>query len=106
MVQKSATKVARSLMRATTLRSQSLSGTAMPLEARTGMKASASSLSLLLLRYSLLYHLALSGLNFAPAFWTWSMEKACISSSIEKISLSSPGFQPSIASIFTKASGK
>ena len=71
-----------------------------------GTRRSVSSSSDFSLKYSLLYHFAFSGLNLAPAFWTLSSEKAPISSSMVNISRSSPGFHPSMASIFTKASGK
>ena len=80
--------------------------TVTPCSRRTGTNSAVSSSSLFIRRYSRLYHFALSGLNLAPAFWTLSSEKAWISSSREKSSRSSPGFQPSIASRLTKASGK
>ena len=56
--------------------------------------------------YWALNHRALSGWNRAPDFETRSSEKLSISSCIEKISCSVPGFQPSSASMLMNASGK
>ena len=48
----------------------------------------------------------LLGIELGPDLPTFSSEKASMSCCIENISCSVPGFQPSMASMFTKASGK
>ena len=103
--QKSLTNVARCLISAIT-RAVLAAGASTPFAFRIGAYSAASSASDLACRYWALNQCAFSGLNRAPLLLTRSSEKAPISSSIEKISWSVPGFQPSSASMLTNASGK
>ena len=97
--------VARSLISATAFSARSFPAS-IPFSFSTGISIPASSASLFACRYCALNQRAFSGLNRAPLLLTRSSENAPISSSIEKISCSVPGFQPSSASMLTNASGK
>ena len=103
--QRSVMNVARSFMMPAA-RPATSSATSMPWSRRMGWNSAASSASLLWCMYWALNHLALSGWKRAPDFETRSSEKLSISSCIEKISCSVPGFQPSSASMLMNASGK